>query len=46
MTNSTWRQIKCVDCSGYGLVSGYTAAGSDFIGAEECRTWLAAGSCG
>jgi hypothetical protein len=39
-----WRQLKCVDCSGHGLVSGYTADGSDFTGAEECRTCAGSGS--
>jgi hypothetical protein len=49
MTSSTWRQIKCADCSGHGLISGYTADGSDFTGAEECKgcagrgfVWLSA----
>jgi hypothetical protein len=41
---STWRQIKCVDCSGHGLVSGYTADGGDFTGADECRTCAGRGS--
>jgi hypothetical protein len=41
---STWRQIKCVDCGGHGLVSGYTADGGDFTGADECRTCAGSGS--
>jgi DnaJ-class molecular chaperone len=33
----------CMDCSGHGLLSGYTADGSDFTGAEECRTCAGSG---
>ena len=45
MTNTrTWRQIKCADCSGHGLVSSYTADGSDFTGADECRACAGSGS--
>jgi hypothetical protein len=44
MTSSSWRQIKCADCSGHGLVSGYTADDGDFTGAEECRACAGSGS--
>jgi hypothetical protein len=42
-TTEGWRQIRCFDCGGHGLVSGYTADGSDFTGAEECRTCTGSG---
>ncbi len=44
MTKGKW--IKCSDCGGHGVVSGYTIGGTDFTGAEECshcaggRQWL------
>jgi DnaJ-class molecular chaperone len=33
-----WKTLHCWDCGGHGLVSAYTADGSDFLGAAECGT--------
>lgn len=37
MSEAKWREKQCSGCGGHGQVSGYTADGSDFTGAEECK---------
>ena len=32
-----WTPIECSSCDGKGIVSSYTADGSDFNGPDECR---------
>jgi DnaJ-class molecular chaperone len=33
-----WTKILCHGCDGHGLISAYTIDGSDFLGADECKT--------
>jgi len=39
-----WRRERCCSCGGHGMVSSYTADGSDFLGAEECDRCAGAGT--
>jgi len=39
----TWTKVQCWNCGGHGLVSSYTADGSDFLGADECDTCCGSG---
>jgi hypothetical protein len=38
-----WHRERCSSCGGHGMVSSYTLDGSDFLGAEECRSCAGAG---
>lgn len=36
MTMARWTKETCSACAGHGIVSAYTADGSDFTGAKDC----------